>query len=293
MKNYARTDLACESVPSGIKKGVFDGVGIDLDTCDGVEVIKTEVLNEKGEAKTGRKKGKYITLCCGKVWMYGEEEISKIRHVIVQNIKNVLDASAKGASKILVAGLGNRFITADALGPLTIDKMTATRHMKDVNRPVFDAIGSCELSLIAPGVVGQTGVEASDIISGMAKCTGAECIIVIDALASRSTDRLCSTVQISDTGIHPGAGIGNSRKEISQKTMNVPVISIGVPTVVDSATMIYDALEKADLGSVSKELESVLSNGKSFFVSPKESDIVVSAMSELLASAITSAVGNK
>ena len=127
----------------------------------------------------------------------------------------------------------------------------------------------------------------------MAKCTGAECIIVIDALASRSTDRLCSTVQISDTGIHPGAGIGNSRKEISQKTMNVPVISIGVPTVVDSATMIYDALEKADLGSVSKELESVLSNGKSFFVSPKESDIVVSAMSELLASAITSAVGNK
>lgn len=292
MKNYSRTDLACESLPQKVKKGICDGVTIRQYADGDVQITEMEIQNGNGERKTGRKAGKYVTLCAGKVWMYSDCAVAKIRKALAESIKKAIFSTAEKASNFLVAGLGNRSITADALGPLTIDKMTATRHMKVLNRDVFDAIANCELSLIAPGVVGQTGIEASDIIAETAKCVGAECIIAIDALASRSTDRLSCTIQISDSGIHPGAGIGNSRKEISRDTMGCPVISIGVPTVVDSATLVYDALEKAKIKDVPNELEKVLSGGKSFFVSPKDSDIVVSSMSSLIASALTEALGN-
>lgn len=293
MNNYQRTDLACESTPCGIRQGIKDGVRIEISSYDDFEIIETEVLDDLGERTTGRKKGKYLTLCLGKVWMYDDETLLKLKHVLSHTINEIIKLHIENISNILVVGLGNRFITADSLGPLTIDKMVATRHMKKENKEIFDKIASCELSLIAPGVVGQTGIEASDIIKETAKSVNAQGIIVIDALASRSIDRLSTTIQISDSGIHPGAGIGNSRKEISFSTMGIPVISIGVPTVVDSSTMVYDALEKAGISEIPSELENVLKNGKSFFVSPKESDIITSSMSEILASSITEAIGNK
>jgi spore protease len=292
MNRYERTDLACESTPIGIKEEIKDGVRISAKSYDDFEVIKTEILNSSGEKITGRKTGKYLTLCLGNIWIYDENTLKKLKHVLSCVLREIIEGHIKNVKNVLVAGLGNRFITADSLGPLTIDKMVATNHLKEEGKKVFNSTGKCSVSLIAPGVVGQTGIEAAEIIKQSAKCVNAECIIVIDALASKSTHRLSTTIQISDSGIQPGSGIGNSRKEISMSTMGIPVIAIGVPTVVSSSSIIYEALEMAGIYNITKELDEILSNGKSFFVSPKESDIIISSMSKLLSDAIAEALDN-
>ena len=190
------------------------------------------------------------------------------------------------ASSVLTVGLGNRDITADALGPKTVDGLLVTRHIKEYKPDIFEKIGQREMSALCPGVVGQTGIETFELIEGAVKRVCPDLVIVIDALAARSVDRLATTVQISDTGIAPGSGIGNKRRRIDRESLGVPVLAVGVPTVVDSATLVYDALGRAGIEETSEELERVLENSRSFFVSLKESDVAVSESARLLANAI-------
>lgn len=144
-----------------------------------------------------------------------------------------------------MAGLGNRYIASDAIGPLAVRDITVTRHIKELDPALFGSLGSATVSAIAPGVIRQTGIEAVEIIRGAAENVSPGLIIAIDALAAKSIDRLAVTVQLSDTGIAPGSGIGNARKAIDRATLGIPVISVGVPTVVDSSTLIYDMLNLA------------------------------------------------
>ena len=190
---------------------------------------------------------------------------------------------------ILVAGLGNLDITADSVGPLTAKKITVTRHLRNMAPQIYEDLGVCEISAFLPGVLGQTGIETLELIRGAVENSEPDIVIAVDALAARSCERLATTVQLSDSGINPGSGIGNLRKAISYETLGVPVISLGVPTVVDSSTLVYEALMKAGIDDVGEDLRSVLENGKSFFVTPKESDVISDGISTILAESITRA----
>ena len=187
---------------------------------------------------------------------------------------------------VFVAGLGNIDLTPDAIGPQTMKRLTATRHLRQYEKELYHAAGCSSLSAFSPGVLGQTGVETSELLRGAVNATHPDVIIVIDALTARSCDRLCATVQLSDTGIEPGSGVGNHRRAITYKSMGVPVVALGVPTVVNSATLVWDALQEAGIDGKDPQLQKVLENGKSFFVSPKESDLICESVAQLFARAI-------
>ena len=190
---------------------------------------------------------------------------------------------------VFVTGLGNAELTADALGPDTVSKLTATRHLREHELPLYREIGCSALSAFAPGVLGQTGIETLELLRGAVRSVKPDLVVAVDALAARSCKRLASTVQLSDAGIVPGSGVGNHRTAITADTLGVPVIALGVPMVVDSSTLVYDALQEAHIDDISDSLREVLENGRSFFVSPKESDVITRQVSELLARAISMA----
>ncbi|MBQ9121016.1 MAG: GPR endopeptidase [Clostridia bacterium] len=292
-ENYYRTDLACEIRRSsdGEKE---PGVCTRQRTQNGIEVLETDIEPGEGETRSGRAAGRYITIFAGKFWLKGREEYDEICGVLSDTLRQMTERTLPHKNrkelKILIAGLGNRFITSDALGPLTVDRLIATRHIRETNTRLFHLIGNCEISLIAPGVIGQTGFEAAEMILGAAKCAEPDLILAIDALAARSCHRLGTTVQLSNRGIMPGAGIGNHRQSIDQETMGTPVFSLGIPTVVSSSALILEAMEEAAVPDAGGDrLSRLLKSGESFFVSPKECDTVVAEGAKLFSDAIQSA----
>ena len=284
-KNFIRTDLAQEAREAC---NIENRRGICYrETKRGsVTVSDMEITTEEGSAIIGKPRGRYITLECGKPWLMEEEKLTEVSALIAEYIRIL---SGKRITCVLVAGLGNRDVTPDALGPMTLDRVIVTRHIKSIDRKLFDTIGQEEVAAVAPGVVGQTGIETLELIRGAVERVKPDLVVVIDALAARSVERLGRTVQLSDTGIAPGSGIGNRRREIDQTTLGVPVISIGIPTVVDSSTLVYDALEQAGIDDIDAPLRRVLENGRSFFVSLKESDIAVKESAKMLSDAINRA----
>ena len=232
----------------------------------------------------------YITVDCGRMWELDDDSMERVSNVIAHELSRMVRRlCGKPLSRefgVLVAGLGNDEITADAIGPETVRRIEVTRHLRTYLPDAYEQIGVCAISALAPGVLGQTGIETVELVRGAAENAEPDVIIAIDALAARSVTRLASTVQLSDAGINPGSGIGNNRRAICRETVGVPVVALGVPTVVDSSTLVYDALERAGVEKVSKQLSEVLEQGKGFFVSPKESDVIVKKVSALLARAI-------
>ena len=198
--------------------------------------------------------------------------------------------AAPGAKTVLVAGLGNRRITADAVGPETVDRITVTKHLQTLDPSLFRQVGQLAVAALAPGVLGDTGVEAAELVAQAAQAVKPDAVIAVDALAARNVDRLGRTVQLSDCGISPGSGVGNRRMALTKSTLGVPVIALGVPMVVNSSTLVRDALSEAGLEDISPALRAVLENGKSFFVTPKESDAAVEAFSEIMAMALDMAL---
>ncbi len=282
---YIRTDLAKEAreyADITNKRGISykEHRAFDIDVSD------MKISTEEGSHIIGKPVGRYITVECGKTWLMDDERWENACGLIAGYIKELMP---QGKKTVLVCGLGNRNITPDALGPLCTDSLIVTRHIKDYDKELFEKMGQEEIAAIAPGVVGQTGVETLELIRGCVERVKPDVMIALDALAARSIDRLATTIQLSDTGIAPGSGIGNRRKEITQNTVGIPVIAIGVPTVVDSSTLVYDALSKAGIEEIDSSLERVLENGRSFFVSLKESDVAVEESAKLIASALNRA----
>lgn len=288
MKGYTiHTDLACEA--EATHDGGKSGTDYTEENIRGFRVARLAVQNETGEHTTGKRRGRYITVFTDLICDIGEDRFDELSALVADEI----DALAKTAlgkkpSCVLVAGLGNREITADSIGPRTVDRLTVTRHIEQHDKALFDRFCKVPLCAVAPGVLGQTGIETAEMIRGVCDHASPDLVIAIDALAARSTARLGATVQISDSGIFPGSGIGNRRSEISRDTLGIPVIAVGVPTVVNSATLVYDALQNAGYTEIDEKIERVLHKGESFFVSPRQSDRISDRVSALFSAAIDS-----
>ena len=199
---------------------------------ENLKIERVKITTEEGEKAIGKPKGNYITIDVNNLKIAQEDEISKASEVLANELKKIVDLHTDKQGSTLVVGLGNIYVTPDSLGPKVINEIEVTRHVIKY-LPQYVEEGTREISAISPGVLGTTGIETVEILKGIVDNIHPKLVIVIDALASRSIERISSTIQISDTGIVPGAGIGNTRAEISQRTLNIPVIAIGIPTVVD------------------------------------------------------------
>lgn len=242
-----RTDLALEARESvEDADGKLHGVIVEESDNEQCEVHMTKVMiTSKNGAKALRKPmGTYITLEAPRMAEPDEGYHREISQVLAEQLRSLIPDREKEQS-ILVVGLGNREVTADALGPGVVDNLCITRHViKEYGKAAYNREKMNLVSSIVPGVMAQTGMETAEIVQGVVEQTNPDVVIVIDALAARSTKRLTRTVQVSDAGIHPGSGVGNHRNALTRESLGVPVIAIGVPTVVDAATIVCDALEK-------------------------------------------------
>lgn len=201
-----------------------------------------DVLNQEAERAIGKAAGKYITFDLKDLKYANEDEIEESAQIVSADLKQLVDEHLNGINgDVLVVGLGNQFVTPDSLGPKVISEIEITRHLKKY-APNYVVDGAKTISAIAPGVLGTTGIETYEILKGVVGNIKPNLIIAIDSLASRSVKRISSSIQISNTGIIPGGGVENKRAELSQKTLGVPVIAIGVPMVVDLATITDECL---------------------------------------------------
>lgn len=280
---YAHSDLAVESMGDG-----HGGADFSEEKRDGCVISRLNIGTGAGEY--GKPGGRYVTLSCGRIWEMDDERTDTVAEVLAGELRRMSrDMCGRPIDRdfgVLVAGLGNDEITPDAIGPQTVRRIEVTRHLRTFVPDVYDGLGVCAISALAPGVLGQTGIETVELVRGAAENADPDIIIAIDALAARSVSRLAATVQLSDAGINPGSGIGNTRRSINRETVGVPVLALGVPTVVDSSTLVYDALTSAGISKISGELRRVLDEGKEFFVSPKESDVIMKKVAAMLARAI-------
>ncbi len=266
-----RTDLALESkileneTPSGVQQTV--------ENIQNVKIIKTKISNEHGSKALGRPVGKYVAL--EHFQMLLPENADVVRPILVKELEKMI-ANKKS---VLVVGLGNKNISPDALGPMVADKIIATRHFKGSLAKSLGLSGLSAVSVIAPGVLGQTGVEVFEIIKAISKEIKPDLILTVDALAAGSVQRLGTTIQITNTGISPGSGVQNKRAEISQKTLDIPVVAMGIPTVVDMETIIHEICEN-----------SAPAPSSSMMVTPRDIDQIISRSSALMANAINQAL---
>ena len=306
MYNF-RTDLAIERREIFRKNNNLEEIdGIETenkDFGDNLKVSKVNITNENGQNAIGKPIGTYITIDIKKLRLAEEDEIKKSAEILSDELKEIINKHISEKDDILVVGLGNLYVTPDSLGPKVINEIDVTRHIIKYLPQYIDE-NSRPVSAISPGVLGTTGIETLEILEGVVKEIKPKLLIVIDALASRSIERISSTIQLSDTGIVPGAGVGNTRKEISQKTLGIPVIAIGIPTVVESAVLVNDCLdlfiEKLQQEAKSNEYLNQLKEQDNYeeikealnptdynmIVTPKEIDELIKNMSSIVARGI-------
>ncbi|MDF2821477.1 MAG: hypothetical protein K0R15_1918 [Clostridiales bacterium] len=309
LNNYGRflirTDLAIEDqeVLTDEDKKVGIEVTEDVDSEFNIKTTLVNITDEAGAKIIGKPCGKYITIESTLMQLDDKEAHEKISEILAIKLAELLPYE----KNVLVVGLGNSGITPDSLGPRVVSNLLITRHLHgETNNNSTAMAGFGNISAISPGVMGQTGMETQEIIKGIVAETKPDYIIAIDALASRKVSRVNTTIQLSDTGIHPGAGIGNKRKGLTFESLGIPVISIGVPTVVDAPTIINDALdgiidvfENNKLGDISNELRNLDPDEKyriikkaidpglrTMFVAPKDVDSVVKNLGNIIADGI-------
>ncbi len=270
-----RTDLALE-IRETIAEETPDGIETVTFEKSGVKVTKIKITNQNGEQTIGKPMGTYVTAEIPNLTKY-----SCTDEAMLSLMGELLSELLPQEGTVLSIGLGNKNITPDALGPLSCSMILATRH---ISQELADSVGLGGLrpsAVQSPGVLGQTGVESAEIIKGIVKQINPSAVVVIDALAARKLSRLGSTVQMSDVGIVPGSGVGNSRAEISIKTLGVPVISIGVPTVVDAKTLVNDIVTtQTPIDNASAEM----------IITPREIDLVIGRAAKLVGMTVNRAL---
>lgn len=283
-----RTDLALELHEL---HGKDSGIELDEQIINGIKVTSATVREGTGEQTAGKPAGLYITLDIGKLWQNDKRLFVKTANLVSEQIKKLLP---KEKGSVLVAGLGNESITPDSLGPRAVKKLLVTRHIEKLDPSLFSSAGFGSVSAIAAGVLGQTGIESAEIIKSVCDSVKPDCVIVIDSLASRRLERLATTVQISNGGIAPGSGVSNKRRAIDEGLLGVPAVSVGVPTVVDAATLAVDILEehsgKRDDSFAELVTRVLEGGGREMFVTPKENDIIAERLSDLLAASLNIAL---
>lgn len=289
-----RTDMAREA--RALNRDI-DGVTEDIEETGGVTVSRIGIESQKASIMLDKPTGRYITIEAPKLEYRDTEQMQTVRNVFAKELCLLLEKNTAGKS-VLVAGLGNRFVTPDALGPRTAEKVFVTRHIQKM--PEFSELAGCRcVAAVSPGVLGTTGIETMEMIRGIVSAVQPDALICIDALASIRAERISTAIQMNDTGISPGAGIGNFRQSINQETLGIPVIAIGVPMVVSAATILQDAMQ--EIAKVSGETDNADTLVKmahstmpqaflDMIVTPKDIDQVLSDMSSILAEGINRAL---
>lgn len=286
-----RTDLALEAHENASRSGAIDGVITEKEDAEGAKVTRVRVLDAQGEQAIGKPVGTYVTVETQDISEAGEEFEGAL-DAIAKELREMV--SHVGAGLVLVAGLGNASMTPDALGPQCVKNILVTRHVASELSKIEGLEGLRAVAALAPGVLGQTGVETGEILKAIVERVHPVAVIAVDALASRSASRLGNTVQIADTGIVPGSGVGNARFAITKEALGVPVISIGVPTVVDAGTLALDVLENAGISATAAQEEKIRGavepGGISMFVTPRSVDLLVEHAAKLAGYAINKAL---
>ncbi len=292
-KYTIRTDLASEAraIYRKNKQDFDDGIITKTQKLHGFVTESLEITDENGEKICGKPKGTYITVEVGEIWRASKESFENAALAISE----VLRALIPENGSCLLACMGNPDITADALGVLTADSFIVSRHIKKHDEELFKSLSLRETLCCVPGVTAKTGFEAADCVKGLAESLKIDFCIVADALASHKLSRLGTTVQIGTSGLCPGSGVGNTRAEISERTLGIPTFAIGIPTVVEATTLALDVLSDAQSTASHSEsfdnIEEILSqNPKGFFVTPKDADHIVKDTSKLLGYALNLAL---
>ncbi len=278
-----RTDLALEAREAFTEN--IPGIDIDTDFSDKMKITRMKVTTQQAANSLGKERGTYIT-CEFKALTEDFTAADKRLLKIGEQLRGLLPEKGN----VLVVGIGNHNITPDSLGPKAASKVLATRHILGTVAASLGLEKLRSVCVVSPGVLGQTGIEVGELVSGIINNADISSVIAIDALASRRLKRLGCTVQISDTGIAPGAGVGNHRNVINKATMGVPVISVGVPTVVDAATLAADLISPNDEDESEKVRNKVLPNGRDMVVTPREIDLLIERASLLIGMAINVAL---
>ena len=273
-----RTDLALEAKEiwqeSAEKTTKLSGVKAKKQTVEGYPVTRVEILNGEGEAALGKPRGTYLTLDLTSYWSRRTGFFERAVRAVGSQLKPLLPEHGP----ILVVGLGNRAMTPDAVGPLAADRILVTRHLIAAQPRHFSGFRS--VAVTRTGVLGTTGLESAEAVLGLAEQVRPAAVIAVDALASRRTGRVCTTIQIADSGIVPGSGIGNSRAALNRETLGVPVVSVGVPTVVDAATLAADLLEEAGITELDEE--KLRRGRQNLTVTPRDIDAQVRDLAKVI-----------
>ncbi len=277
--NYcAESDLACERKRANT---TLPGVKFSRDTVGGFSWERIKISDEAGARSIGRPIGNYNTLNLRNLDKFDEEDIEDAANEIAKELCIIVDNLGVRPDRLLVAALGNRDLTPDSVGPRVAERINATMHINNIEKGMLSDIGCSEIAVCAPGVMSKTGMEASEIITAVCEKIEPDAVIAIDSLASKSHERLGKTIQISDTGIFPGAGIGNRRKPLNIRTLGTHVIAIGVPTVINTKLLFEN---KADE-------HSSLFPKEEMFVTPRDIDFIVEVSSKIIAKGINQAFG--
>jgi len=294
-QGHARTDLALEraEIASRQVPGQVPGLDIREQTLDGIKITRVQVMTPEAANQVGKPPGRYFTLECPNLRYRSRETLKEVAELVAREVTELAGLPRKG--DVLIVGLGNWQATPDALGPRVVSQLMITRHIRDY---IPQELGGRlnPVAAISPGVLGITGMETIDIVRGVVQQIKPELVITVDALAARSTSRLLTTIQVADTGIQPGSGVGNKRPGIDYESLGVPVLAIGVPTVVSGAAIAGDVLEnyfakfnphaRATLDSVRDFLSKDLAE---LMVTTKDIDVEIMEMSKLLAAALNRA----
>lgn len=308
-------DLALEARDlASQQSGITDipGIVTDVDEDGDIKITKIRVDTAEAGMRIGKQPGQYVTIEVPGLRQKDTELQDRVADKFAQVFEQFLqDAGIGKDAKALVIGLGNWNVTPDALGPIVVENVMVTRHYFEL-MPDHVSPGYRQVSAVAPGVLGTTGIESSEIVQGIVEKSKPDVVIAIDALASRSLDRVNSTIQIADTGIHPGSGIGNKRKGLTREILGVPVIAVGVPTVVYASTIVNNAIDLmhhhfSRQTANTKEILGLLDNlqeqerlelvkevlnpvGHDLLVTPKEIDQFIEDIANIIASGLNAAL---
>ena len=265
------TDLAVERrrVDTDVR-----GVEYKSSECEVGVWEDIRIYSEEGARALGRPTGNYSTLNIGRMDLICEDEIEEVSEAVSKKLCEMVDSLGIIPERILVAGLGNRNLTPDSVGPKTAEIVKPTLHIKEMDEETFYTLGCSEIAVITPSVSALSGLDSAEVVKGVARRIIPDVILAVDAIATRSVERLGTTVQISDTGIFPGSGVGNSRGAVNEVTMGAPTIAIGVPTVIDFRC--FENGRKSDTAML---------------VAPKEIDEITSIAARIIGGAINQAFG--
>lgn len=287
---FFRTDMAVERRDlyknANKLEDEIKGVECEEEKVDDINITRVKITNREGEQALQRRIGNYITIDIKKIHNITEDKENQIIKTFSKELKNIIDKHIKPNEEILIVGLGNSFSTPDSLGAKVVQNIEITRHIKIYLPNAIDR-NTRSVSAITPGVLGTTGIETVEIVKGIVDNIKPKLVIAIDSLCSKNIDRINKSIQISDTGIVPGGGVGNRQAELSKETLSVPVIGVGIPTVLDAATIVIDTLNACDVNISENEIvDKMKLNNFNFIVTPKEIDELIENMTAIVSEGI-------